>query len=88
MSKRTLSANDADQRSNALNEFHLDTASECSEDSFDLHDNYTEDSDGDIIRRRNRCRRIISNDSESDEDEWSENGKDICLEEYQRTSGI
>uniref|UniRef100_A0A1A9UWF9 PiggyBac transposable element-derived protein domain-containing protein n=1 Tax=Glossina austeni TaxID=7395 RepID=A0A1A9UWF9_GLOAU len=52
----------------ALNEFHLDTASECSKDSFDIHDNDTENSDGDIIRPGNRCRRIISNDSESDED--------------------
>ncbi|KAL9901805.1 uncharacterized protein LOC119632390 [Glossina fuscipes] len=72
----------------ALNEFRLDIASERSEDSFDIHDNDTEDSDGDIIRPGIECRRIISNDSESDEDEWSENDKDICLEGYQRTSGV
>uniref|UniRef100_A0A1A9VGR3 Uncharacterized protein n=1 Tax=Glossina austeni TaxID=7395 RepID=A0A1A9VGR3_GLOAU len=40
------------------------------------------------FRPGNRCRRIISHDSQSDEDEWSENDKDTCLEEYQRTSGV
>uniref|UniRef100_A0A1A9VAU7 PiggyBac transposable element-derived protein domain-containing protein n=1 Tax=Glossina austeni TaxID=7395 RepID=A0A1A9VAU7_GLOAU len=40
------------------------------------------------ILKRKILSRLISNDSESDEDEWSENDKDIYLEEYQRTSGV